>query len=183
MQDFLAFLAHEIRTPLTSIMGAADLYTSENNQEVKDKYVRSIIDSSNFLLKILNQNLDYAKVKEGKLELSESLFHLPKILDEVRDLVLPRINQKKINLSIKVDQSVPNYLFGDAERLEQITYKYYGNSIKFTPNKGDISLDVIYLGDVRNSYRLCFSIEDTGSGIAWINLIRFLASMNKKMKE
>ena len=61
MQEFLAFLAHEIRTPLTSIMGAADLYTSENNPEVKDKYVRSIIDSSNFLLKILNQNLDYAK--------------------------------------------------------------------------------------------------------------------------
>ena len=50
MQEFLAFLAHEIRTPLTSIMGAADLYTSENNPEVKDKYVRSIIDSSNFLL-------------------------------------------------------------------------------------------------------------------------------------
>ena len=106
------------------------------------------------------------KVKEGKLELSESLFYLPKILEEVKDLVLPRINQKKINLSIKVDQSVPNYLFGDAERLEQILINIIGNSIKFTPNKGEISLDVSYLGDVQNSYRLCFSIEDTGSGIA-----------------
>ena len=78
MQDFLAFLAHEIRTPLTSIMGAADLYTSEKNIVVKDQYVRSIIDSSNFLLKILNQNLDYAKVKEGKLELSEGFFTFKK---------------------------------------------------------------------------------------------------------
>ena len=136
MQEFLAFLAHEIRTPLTSIMGAADLYTTENDPRIKDQYVRSITDSSNFLLKILNQNLDYAKVKEGKLELSQKLFALPKILGEVKDIVSPRINQKEIKLEINIEPSVPIHLHGDAERLEQILINIIGNSIKFTPNKG-----------------------------------------------
>ena len=76
------------------------------------------------------------------------------------------MNQKRIELKIDLPSNTPNYFIGDPERLEQVLLNIAGNSIKFTPNHGKVSIKAKYLGKIDNNYHLEFSIKDTGPGIS-----------------
>ena len=89
---------------------------------------------------------------------------------DVENLLGPRLNQKHLNFKLNCKNDVPQYLMGDQERLEQVIINIVGNSIKFTPNHGEICIDVEYIGEDDGIYRLKFHISDTGPGIAQENI-------------
>lgn len=165
--EFLANMSHEIRTPLNSIMGMAQLLEMNIQEPNSLEYCRTILDSSQHLLDIINDILDIAKVESGRMNLENLAFSLRGI---VADLVATHrlaVSQKRLEFLISLGADVPDVLVGDVVRLRQIVSNLLSNAIKFT-DKGHVLLEVrrlpeMVVGDGRSMFR--FAVHDTGIGI------------------
>lgn len=166
---FLAMMSHEIRTPIVGVIGILDLlvddYSLSDNQLL---LVNQAQESSENLLSILNDVLDWSRVEQGKLELNIEAFSLDSMMRSINQLMSPLANSKNLRLSIVKDEHVPSYLMGDPGRLRQVLLNLLSNAIKFT-EKGDISLHVstedkdVNIGDYSH---ITFSVKDQGIGIS-----------------
>jgi signal transduction histidine kinase/CheY-like chemotaxis protein len=160
-QRFLANMSHEIRTPLQSIIGFAEQI--KNQHTVDLEAVQAIHSSSEHLLHIVNEVLDYSRISSGNLSLEKEPFALLPIVKEVEAAI--RIQAEKKNLTFLLETDEMNYsLLGDSFRLRQILYNLLGNAIKFT-QKGYVRLSVRTIPNL-NSVRCFFEISDTGIGIS-----------------
>ncbi len=161
-QRFLANMSHEIRTPLQSIIGYAELI---RKQEVPDKKdIEAIFYSSEHLMQIVNEILDYNRIISGKLTFSSEVFNIQRLLDEVNSVMKLQATKKGIKLYTDFDIEEVTQVEGDAFRLKQILYNLLGNALKFT-EKGHVALGVS--GKKQNNYwHFIFTIEDTGIGIS-----------------
>lgn len=158
--QFLANMSHEIRTPMSGIIGVNDLLRKTELPPDASSYARVIGDSADGLLRLIDDILDLSKVEAGKLELQESAFSLQEVLDHVVRLAGPLAEEKEIGLTIESEEQLPDLLFGDSSRLQQVLLNLVGNAIKFT-HEGGVTLAVA-AGDAA---QIRFVVRDTGIGI------------------
>ncbi|MDR0656194.1 MAG: response regulator [Treponema sp.] len=140
-RDFLARMSHEIRTPMNGVLGMTRLAMQAKTPELCQEYLKKIQSSASLLLGIINDILDFSKIEAGKLELENDNFNLIGLIDNIRELMMPRINEKGLEFIIILDESIPSLVRGDALRLSQILLNLLGNAVKFT-NQGSITLEI-----------------------------------------
>lgn len=164
--QFLATMSHEIRTPMNGILGMADLVLMDDElpAEQRKDYVRTIHDSGQKLLTLLNDILDLSKVEAGKMELSYATFEPQRLLEETARLFAQSAKEKKIGIEVKWKGPLGRYYEADAARLRQMLSNLIGNAIKFTP-QGFVSVEGAVLEEDEQQVVLEFSVTDTGIGV------------------
>jgi PAS domain S-box-containing protein len=161
--EFLATMSHELRTPLNSIIGFSDILQDKNFGELNEKqakYVEHISRGGRHLLELINDILDLSKVEAGKMELEYEQFYISDAIDEIRKLIDPLAIKKNIHLDVNLDSRLGK-IDADKTRFKQILYNLVSNAIKFTPEKGHVTVRARLFD---NSVQL--SVQDTGIGIA-----------------
>jgi PAS domain S-box-containing protein len=162
--EFLANMSHEIRTPMNGIIGLTRLALDQTlSPKVRD-YLENVLRSSDSLLKILNDILDYSKIEAGLLSIEDNVFDLDEMLDMLRNLFSINAEEKSLALAIEVADGVPRLLLGDGLRLQQVLANLLGNAIKFT-EQGKITLSVGFRGMEQGKAELSFCVADTGIGM------------------
>ncbi|GAA0534197.1 ATP-binding protein [Chitinophaga japonensis] len=163
-QRFLANMSHEIRTPLQSIIGYADLLRQQDKPS--RKHLDAIYHSSEHLLHIVNEVLDYSRIISGKFTFAQLDFDLRQLLEEVMSVMRPQAEKKALDLSLHDHIRGNAFLNGDPFRLKQLLYNLIGNAIKFT-EQGGVSLSVEdAVAEDTGHPLLTFTVTDTGKGIA-----------------
>jgi PAS domain S-box-containing protein len=165
MQElFLANMSHEIRTPMNGIQGMTDLLLDTPLSDQQKEFARIIKRSVNNLLVIVNDVLDFSKIKAGKLAIEKIEFRLKDVLDNAKAMFAHRIAKKGLELQVELDPAIPETLKGDPYRLNQVLINLIGNAIKFT-EQGWIKVQVSAQERTGHQVNLLFTISDSGIGI------------------
>lgn len=166
---FLAVMSHELRTPLNGIIGAVQLLENNSDPQLHHKYTQLISSSSELLLTLINDNLDFEKISAGKMPLLREPFNIIETIQETLDLIRPSLEQKGLQLILGLDPSCPDQLIGDSMRIKQVLLNLLSNACKFTQD-GDIRVKLAVVEKSNPQIKLCISVHDTGIGISQENL-------------
>jgi len=161
-QRFLSNMSHEIRTPLQSIIGYAEIIRNQDHPKLKD--IEAIFHSSEHLLQIVNEILDYNRIISGKFTFQKKPFNIRELLDEVISVMEPQAEHKKLLMKTEIALQGIEFIEGDAFRLKQILYNLMSNAIKFT-QKGEVLLTVFYKRQ-KDNLHFTFMVKDTGIGLS-----------------
>ncbi|HXB45745.1 MAG TPA: ATP-binding protein [Puia sp.] len=164
-ENFMANMSHEIRTPMNAILGFINLLRTKNQYPELTEFIESIRKAGENLLAIINDILDISKIEAGMIRIESVSFSIRELIHSIQMLFTEKLNEKGLNLSCSIEDSVPDTLSGDATRLTQILVNMIGNAVKFT-SKGTISIAVNNQGVTGKIIRIGFVISDTGIGIA-----------------
>ncbi len=157
---FLATLGHEVRTPMTGVLGMSELLLGTSLDARQRGYTESIRRAGNHLLRLVNDALDLARIEAGKLQLDAQPFALRGMLDEVIELMKPLSEQRLLQFDDAIASDVPTVVLGDPMRIKQILLNLLGNAIKFT-EQGSVGLHV----SMGHGDDILFEVRDTGPGL------------------
>lgn len=160
--QFLAVMSHEIRTPLNGILGTVDMLKDDVKNSDHLRQLHVIEQSGNNLLELINDILDYASIESGKIPITEEIFSLPAIANEITGLYTHNAQLKGIILNADTAQNIGTLCRGDPVRLRQILGNLISNAVKFT-EQGSVTLRLTR--DRDNADYVLFEVEDTGIGI------------------
>jgi signal transduction histidine kinase len=163
--DFLGNMSHELRTPLNGIIGTTNLMLTENHNSVQGEHLRLLKYSSNHMLNLVNQVLDYSKIDSGKIELTPHEFNLLAFLKNIKTVFAYQFKQKGLELNLEYSNNTDVYVFADDVKLSQILNNLLSNALKFT-EKGSVKICCNVANAVNNEIKVNFAVEDTGLGIA-----------------
>lgn len=162
--EFLANMSHEIRTPMNAILGFSEaLYYKLEKPEHK-KMVKSVLNSGNLLLSLLNDILDLSKIEAGKLDISFQPVDIRNILEELKLLFTKKAEEKGLSINMNIAEETPLLLMLDEIRIKQIIFNLVGNAIKFT-HQGFVQINVDYIAEKNNRGKLQLDVIDSGIGI------------------
>ncbi|MCB1773708.1 MAG: response regulator [Gammaproteobacteria bacterium] len=162
--EFLANMSHEIRTPLNAVLGMAQIGVREANDEKAGKAFKQIAESGRHLLGVINDILDFSRIEAGKLVTESRPMQLVAVVEEAVGMVAERAESKGLDLSVSFEAGLPQWLEGDALRIEQVLVNLLGNAVKFTDH-GGVSVTVTHGGDMTE-----IRVADTGVGISEENM-------------
>jgi PAS domain S-box-containing protein len=168
--EFLANMSHELRTPLNGIIGFAEFLIDGKPGPLNGKqseYLSDILTSGRHLLQLINDVLDLAKVEAGKMEINAQQFSLRKAIDEVCAVAKPLAQKKCTRINVTVDPAVDCVRL-DEQKLKQVLYNLLSNGIKFTGERGSVSIAAVPNG----SGSLSLVVSDDGIGIKGEDLSR-----------
>ena len=168
-EQFLANMSHEIRTPLNAIMGMARILIGKSAEESNFKYINAIINVTDNLLVIVNDILDLSKIEAGKIQLEQNPFELRKLIENLLLLMKQKSDEKGIAFELNIDNKIPDWIIGDAVRINQILLNIVANAIKFT-EQGAVNVTCSLISMENNIAQIKFEIQDTGIGIASENI-------------
>lgn len=158
--QFLATLGHEVRTPMTGVLGMSELLLGTQMDAQQRGYAEAIHSAGEHLLRLVNDALDLARIESGRLELADGVFDLRALVDEAGVLMAPLAQRKGLAFATQIAPDAPQGLRGDAIRIRQILLNLLGNAIKFT-ERGRVGLQVSALAP----QGVRFDIIDTGPGL------------------
>ncbi|SDW65204.1 ligand-binding sensor domain-containing protein [Lysobacter enzymogenes] len=157
---FLATLGHEVRTPMTGVLGMSELLLDTPLDQKQRGYTESIRRAGEHLLRLVNDALDLARIESGKLELAHEPFDVRALVAQAADLMRPLAQQRGLRFEVDVAADAPRGLRGDTSRVCQVLLNLLGNAIKFT-DVGAVSLRVERL----TPQGVRFEVSDTGPGL------------------
>ncbi|MBD3610215.1 MAG: response regulator [Gammaproteobacteria bacterium] len=162
MSIFIATMSHEIRSPLTSIIGFGEtLLDTNSNKEERIASINSIVRNGQHLLDVVNEVLDYSKLQAEQMTLNVATHGVKELLADLDILIARRAKDKQIEFEIEATTHLPTFVNVDIVKLRQILINILSNACKFT-QQGSVKLMVRYIDD---QHKLEFSISDTGPGI------------------
>lgn len=162
---FLATISHEIKTPMSGILGMLNLLHKTNLSVEQKELIDSIEISANLLMNLINDILDFSKLQANELHLENIALNLRNELGELTRILNHQARLKGLDFSFQIDTAIPFILKGDPVRLKQILINLVGNAIKFT-EQGSIKIDIEKAGETASNIVLKFAISDTGIGIS-----------------
>ncbi|NER02472.1 MAG: response regulator [Okeania sp. SIO3C4] len=177
--DFFKQMTHELRTPLNIILGFTQLLAhGDNLDDHQREQLDLIYKSGNNLLELVEEVLDFSKLEANRIELKLSLFDFQTFITELIEMFRPSAENKGLNLLLELDERVPQYIYGDRQKLRQVLINFLSNAIKFT-DVGHVKLSVrvaqisesndtendAEVNSVDLTTNLEFEIEDTGKGM------------------
>jgi signal transduction histidine kinase len=173
---FMANMSHEIRTPLQAIIGYAEQVKEQEHP--KKEALEAIYSSSEYLLQIVNEVLDYSRIISGKFVFEKQDFDMGEVLAEVSDVMEGQAEKKNIRFKFKGNLSTGTLYSGDSFRLKQILYNLLGNAIKFT-QQGEVSfyVDSKNIGSKKTEFT--FEVKDTGIGMTEQEMKRIFKSFEQ----
>ena len=163
--EFLANMSHELRTPLNGILGFSQLLSQTNLSKEQLDYIDNVLFSGKHLLQIISDILDFSKIETGYFKLDENPVDLIQMLIEIFNMVKPSVENKPVDLHLKMDENLPSKIITDDLRLNQVLINILGNAVKFT-EKGEVLLEVVQLKRTDQKANIRFIVKDTGIGIS-----------------
>lgn len=161
---FLSNLSHEIRTPITAILGMNDIICRETKDDSILNYTTNIRKAATSLLGIISDILDFSKIEDGKLELVPTNYSIAEIVGDLYNIIQFKAEEKGLALQLEVDPKLPSVMIGDDLRIKQIITNLLTNAVKYT-EKGSVKLRISLKGEVTENARILVVVSDTGIGI------------------
>ncbi|MBU4221338.1 MAG: PAS domain-containing protein [Euryarchaeota archaeon] len=161
--EFLANMSHELRTPLNSIIGFTELMRQKMAGDLnvkQERYVENVLNSSKFLLNLINDILDLSKVEAGKIELIIERISVPVVISETVTLLKERASKNNVTLKKELDPEL-DFINADKQRIKQILFNLLNNAIKFSKKDGG----VVSIRTKKEGDNAIISVSDTGIGI------------------
>ena len=162
--EFLANMSHEIRTPMNGVLGMAELLAGTDLDKRQRRYVDSMRTAAETMMQIINDILDDSKIEAGKMDLIREKFDVREFAEQIGQLFAGRAESKKLELTARVEPTVPAAVEGDVLRLRQVIGNLMSNAVKYT-QQGEIQLRIGLDALDGDKCRLHFSVSDTGPGI------------------
>ncbi|MCM1118199.1 MAG: PocR ligand-binding domain-containing protein [bacterium] len=176
--DFLANMSHEIRTPMNAVIGMAEMALREELTPTAREYIKQIKASSNTLLTIINDVLDFSKIESGKLDINLAEYEPFSIVRDVSSIIMARIGDKKLEFVVDAAPDIPRQLMGDRFRIQQVILNLVNNAVKFT-KEGYVYLSINFEKTSEREILLKILVEDTGIGIKKEDMGRLFQSFQQ----
>ncbi|MBR1624074.1 MAG: hypothetical protein IJ675_09245, partial [Pseudobutyrivibrio sp.] len=164
--SFLSRMSHEIRTPMNAIIGLDTIALQEENlsEDLRDNLTK-IGSSARYLLSLINDILDMSRIESGRMVVKNEDFAIEGFLEDVNTIIYSQCQDKGLNYDCFIHGDISDRYIGDDQKLKQILINILGNSVKFTPEGGNVSLDVNCKSKADGIDILQFIIKDTGIGM------------------
>ncbi|MCX6286211.1 MAG: ATP-binding protein [Bacteroidetes bacterium] len=176
--SFLATMAHEIFTPLSGVVGMAEILKQSELSPEQKEYLGIIEDSATNLLSVFNTIMDFLKIEAGQIELTSSVFSVYELMEDLVTTIIPEAREKELEVLSFVDPNIPLQVKGDLSRLKQVLRVFADNGVKFTEN-GEITITAHFLSWDEDTVNIQFKVTDTGIGISEEALKRIFTSFTR----
>ena len=166
---FLAEMSHSIRTPANTVLGMDLMILRRSKDPVVNSYAADIWNAGQSLLAVIDNILDFSKIGSGKMVIHPCAYQLTSLISDCYQMVIFKVQGKKLEFHIANDPQIPDYLYGDETRIRQIITNLLTNAVKYTFT-GDITLELDYEKENSECILLKISVKDTGIGIREENI-------------
>jgi CheY-like chemotaxis protein len=164
-RDYLTVLSHEIRTPLNIVVGISDLLLNGNPKQEQVQNLKSLAFSARNMMNLVNNILDYNKIRSGRISVRQVDFNLKETVNELEQSYSIHAEKNNNQLNFHVDEKIPEIVRGDRLKLLQVLSNLLNNALKFTQD-GSVLLALEHLGESDTTVDIRFNIKDTGPGIS-----------------
>ncbi|MGQ3892725.1 ATP-binding protein [Legionella sp. CNM-4043-24] len=162
--EFLANMRHDIRTPLSGIVGFSEILKMESKEPRIREYADNLIASSHALLDLMDEVLEAVRVSSGEIPVLKRKFNLSKTFNDIMALYAAKSHEKNIDLTLTLDPALPRFVIGDKIRLHRITLELVGNALNFT-DMGSVTVKIELAKRENLQLVIKMVITDTGMGI------------------
>ncbi|MDO5607950.1 MAG: ATP-binding protein [Capnocytophaga sp.] len=164
-EQLISMVSHDVRTPLSTIVGYTELLRNQSQSEKEKNYVSHISSASHFITKLVDELLDYSKIEAGVITLEKVPFTITELVEEVANNVKASHADKPVSLAIEVDDYLRHKSFSsDSYRIKQVLYNLLSNAFKFT-EKGNVRIRVESAVSDTSHHLIAISVTDSGIGI------------------